>query len=105
MLYDPLGFFIEPRLGQMATGITQEVNDFTEVGCRETWDSITLANPDGKYDLLPVTYIVHNCACILKIGAVGDAYANLVTINRGRTGNWDWDDAGWTVGINGSDFD
>ena len=104
-LYDPAGNRIEPRLGQMATGITQEVNDFSEVGCRETWDSITLANSDGKLDLLPVTYIVHYCACLLKIGAVGDAYASLVTINRGRTGSWIWDDAQWEVSIIGSDFD
>jgi hypothetical protein len=98
-VYDANGAYVEARLGQMATGVTQEVNDFDEVGIRQTWDSIRIANADGKYDAALVTYIWHLCKCILKIGAPGDAYANLVTINRGRTGSIDWDDQEISIDI------
>ena len=57
----------------------------------EGHDVIEIANADAKYDAALKTYDWTVCRCLLKIGARGDAYANLVTVNRGRTGGWKWD--------------
>lgn len=91
-LYGPDGLYIEPRLGAVPGELAQEVNDFTEVGVRETWGGVEIMNPDGRYDAALTTYIWQMCRFILKVGARGDAYANLTTIHRGRTGGYKWDD-------------
>lgn len=91
-LFDPAGRFIEPRLGEAPAALSQEVNDFSEVGVKESWGSIKLANGDAKYDVALATYVWHMCRFILKVGSPGDAYANLTVIHRGRTGSVGWDD-------------
>jgi hypothetical protein len=101
-IYDSAGMFVEPRLGKTPSELTQEVNDFTEVGLRETWGSVEIANGDGKYDAALTTYIWHMCRFLLKVGAKGDPYANLVVINRGRTGSVGWDDNTISLGFEDS---
>lgn len=86
------GVWAEPRLGKVPAELTQEVNDFSEVGVREAWGIVKILNGDGRYDAALSTYIWQGCPFRLKIGAPGDVYANLVTIHRGRTGGVDWTD-------------
>jgi hypothetical protein len=89
-IFDADGKFIEPRLVVAIPEYTQEVNDFTEVGIRETWSSVRITNADGAYDAALATYIWHMCRFYLKCGAKGDAIAAYTTIVRGRTGAIGW---------------
>ena len=84
------GARVEPRLGKVPAQLTQEVNDFSEAGIRETWGIMKLINGDGGLDAALLAYVWHGCPFRLKVGARGDAYANLVAIHRGRTGSWAW---------------
>lgn len=101
-LFDPAGRFIEPRLGGTPAELSQEVNDFSEVGVKESWGSIEINNPDAVYDVALVTYIWQMCRFILKVGSPGDAYGDLVTIHRGRTGGYIWNDNLIKLGIEDS---
>ena len=85
-VYDAAGLFIEPRLRVNIPDYTQEVNEFQEVGVRETWSSVFLANGDAKFDADLAKYVWNMCLYYLKVGAPGDSYANFTTICRGRTG-------------------
>lgn len=86
------GARVQPRLGKVPGQLTQEVNDFSEAGIRETWGVMKLTNADGGLDAALLAYVWNGCPFRLKVGARGDSYANLVTIHRGRTGSWAWDD-------------
>ena len=91
-LYDPGGFLVEPRFSNAPAEVSQEINDFSEVGLKETWGSVVIANGDGRYDTALTAYVWHGCRYNFKVGAKGDAYADLITINRGRTGSVGWND-------------
>lgn len=91
-IVDADGLFIAPRLRIAIPEYTQEVNEFQEVGIRETWSAVNLANGDGLYDADLDKYIWHMCLFYLKVGAPGDAISSFTTICRGRTGSIDWDD-------------
>ena len=93
------GVWVEPRFGNVPAELTQEVNDFSRVGIKETWGSIQIANGDGKYDAALAAYIWHMCRFNLKVGARGDAYGDLVTVNRGRTGSVKWNDNHIELGL------
>lgn len=99
---DAAGLFIEPRLGKTPADVTLEINEFTEVGLRQSWGSVKIANADGKYDSWLPRYIWHMCLFYLKVGGVGDAYANYTIVHRGRTGSIFWTDDELEVGIEDS---
>jgi len=87
------GFEIEPRLlKDSIPDITLELTMFYEGTQRQTWDTITIANGDGAYDLDIVNFIWESRLCYLKVVVPGEAYSAAVNCVRARTGKVTWAD-------------
>jgi hypothetical protein len=65
---------------------------FYEGTQRQTWDTITIANGDGAYDLDIVNFIWESRLCYLKAVVPGEAYSAAVNCVRARTGKVTWAD-------------